>query len=381
MESASHVPQDETVTAWCCDITTDLSGSVGTIEIGRERANGLNIQPGYEGNAVYDSARDGQLVPLMAQSPAGQFVNLALLPGTQKWNPMFRNGTITEIDYDLDTCTVSLDLATSSQQGLDINQEIGLYNVPIDYMDCNAVAFAVDDAVVVQFIDYDFADPVVIGFQSHPKPCSCWLESWSGPAITTLYPWAILGPLVYTDDPEAPELPWNVYLVGAGVLTVSIAQTESGYKYYDTQYALRYDLTPAFIRPNCNRVKFKGTGSTYRFAAGYRQTEFALQIRGKNQAAATVYFQIYLVCNYDDFGKPVIGCVDDPTDPETWSLYGSDTWICSVANNFDEYITLPVANINIELIQLYSRIGVASVPPYPDYLNGLSVTVDTIELC
>ena len=92
---------------------------------------------------------------------------------------MFRYGTITAIDYDLDTCSVTLDTLTSSQQGLDINQDIGLSDVPIEYMDCNSAAFAVDDEVVVEFTPATFPETTkkVIGFKSDPAACgrSCIL--------------------------------------------------------------------------------------------------------------------------------------------------------------------------------------------------------------
>ena len=47
--------------AYCADHTEDLSGDVGVIEIAGDIDKGVNIQPGYEGNAVYDAARDGEL--------------------------------------------------------------------------------------------------------------------------------------------------------------------------------------------------------------------------------------------------------------------------------------------------------------------------------
>lgn len=45
-----------------------------------------------------------------------------------------------------------------------------LNNVPVDYMDSGAEAFIVGDRVVVRFIDQDWDDPEVIGFESWPRP-------------------------------------------------------------------------------------------------------------------------------------------------------------------------------------------------------------------
>ena len=171
LQSTNQVPANENVQAWCADLTTDLSGEVGIIEVARERQHGLNIQPGYDGNAAYNSTRDGQLIPGLGLDPVMHFLNLAFLPGAQKWKPMYRYGTITAIYRDTDTCTVSLDGQQSSQQGLSVNQETELSGVPISYMTCDSAAFSVGDKVVVKFADYDWINPTVIGFQQEPKPC------------------------------------------------------------------------------------------------------------------------------------------------------------------------------------------------------------------
>ena len=46
---------------YCADLLESLSGSVGVIEIGGDAGNGKNLQPGYEGNAVYNAVRDGEM--------------------------------------------------------------------------------------------------------------------------------------------------------------------------------------------------------------------------------------------------------------------------------------------------------------------------------
>jgi len=162
------VPDDPVVTAWCADLTEDLSGEVGTIEIPGERKN-VSIQPGYEGNAAYNAARDGQLQPAIAGTPESAFYNLALLPGWQKWKPTYRFGTITAIDGDI--CDVDLEAATTSQRNLDVNQSTKLYGVSIEYMTCNGAAFSEGDGVIIEFEGQDWNSPKVIGFKDHPKPC------------------------------------------------------------------------------------------------------------------------------------------------------------------------------------------------------------------
>ena len=123
----AKMPADRTVTIWCADKTEALTGSVGTIEVPGERHDGVNIQPGYEANAVYAAARDGQLLPAVATSAEAAYFNRAIMPGWQKHKPTYRYATIVadSIDFDADTCDVCLDPAYSSQQNLDINQDQG----------------------------------------------------------------------------------------------------------------------------------------------------------------------------------------------------------------------------------------------------------------
>ncbi|MGD8387318.1 MAG: hypothetical protein PVG49_09245, partial [Desulfobacteraceae bacterium] len=159
-------------TAWCADLTEDLTGEVGTIEVPGEPELVL-IQPGWEGNASYQSNRDGQLEAPAAGTPAGTFFNLALLPAWQKHMPTYRTGTITALDGNL--ADVSLDAATSSAQGLNVNQSPTLSSVPISYMSCDEIAFSEGDQVVVEFQNQDWNDPLIIGFKDHPRTCTTFL--------------------------------------------------------------------------------------------------------------------------------------------------------------------------------------------------------------
>jgi hypothetical protein len=176
----ANTPVDPEVQAWCADKTTGLSGTVGIIEIPGERKTTVNIKPGYGGNAVYNSTRDGQLQPSIAGLSNNIFYNWAMLPGWQKWFPAYRYGTITAVDGD--TCNITLEQATSSvtdEYGnpLDVNAVTTLSNVPIVYMDVNGAAFTVGDVVLIKFVSTkadvrggnNWAHATVIGFKDHPK--------------------------------------------------------------------------------------------------------------------------------------------------------------------------------------------------------------------
>ena len=166
----NNMPEDPTVSAWCADLTEDITGNVGTIEVPGERGI-VQIQPGYESNSTYDSIRDGQLQPSIAGTPAATFYNLAMLPGWQKWKPTYRYGVISNIDTDANTCDVKLDEVESSQQNLDINQELNLTGIAVSYMSCDSVAFEDGDNVLVKFEGQTWAGAQVIGFKDNPKSC------------------------------------------------------------------------------------------------------------------------------------------------------------------------------------------------------------------
>ena len=129
------MPADPTVEAWCCDLTEDLTGNVGTIEIPGEPVTIL-VRPGYDSRAVYTAARDGQLMPAIAGGTYQVLWSWMLLPGWQRHKPTYRLGTIGAIDYDAHTATVCLDPAFSSQQSLPVVDGAS------SLADCGATAMA-----------------------------------------------------------------------------------------------------------------------------------------------------------------------------------------------------------------------------------------------
>jgi hypothetical protein len=175
-----HVPTSENLAAWCADYNEGLTGIVGTIETSRERGGQVPvIRPGgADGDqAGHLVARDGTHQPVMAATPAAAFFNYALLPGADRHVPLYRAATISEIDTTTDTCTVELIPVAVGHQGISTTDLAPINNVPVQYMTCNAAAFAPDDLVIVEFSGgWDTA--TVIGFVSHPRPCEggLWLR-------------------------------------------------------------------------------------------------------------------------------------------------------------------------------------------------------------
>jgi predicted transglutaminase-like cysteine proteinase len=123
----NNFPDDIEIDAYCADYTEELSGEVGTIDIPGEVTELVNILPGHSGMAAFDAERDGEFWPSIAVGPWTSFLNKCILPGWQKWYPKYRYGWIVSgsINYDDNTCAITIQPAFSSQQNLDVNQGDG----------------------------------------------------------------------------------------------------------------------------------------------------------------------------------------------------------------------------------------------------------------
>jgi len=168
--------KDYTTSAWCADLTEGLSGEIGTIEPAAELKNGINLRPGFAGDSAHSPTRDGQATPMLSLPVADAMRNFAIMPAIQKWRPTYRYGTVSNLDQNTDTCTVTLEAVASSMQNLDVNRRTVLNDVEIDYMSCNSAAFENGDDVIVEYRPYDDegetkGQPYVIGFKDNPRAC------------------------------------------------------------------------------------------------------------------------------------------------------------------------------------------------------------------
>jgi predicted transglutaminase-like cysteine proteinase len=123
----NNFPEDILTDAYCVDFSEGLTGEVGTIDIPGEVTEQVHIRPGFNDQAVFDGARDGGFYPSIALGHWTTFLNRCIYPGWQKWKPTYRYAWIVpnSIDYANNTCAVTIQPASSSQQGLDINQGDG----------------------------------------------------------------------------------------------------------------------------------------------------------------------------------------------------------------------------------------------------------------
>lgn len=227
-----------TESVWCADYTLDADGDVATIEVPGEPSSTL-IYPGapeYRIPTLGTSAAGTALgIPEMVvysgevsepsevrigaygvvrgravQSASQSFWNIAALPGWQKWRPTYRFGVLTAIDRENNIGAVDLEDATSTAQGLDINQTATLSDVPFEYMSCDNYAFTVGDDVLIKFQEQDWGSPKIIGFKDNPKPCGpnrlfFFMEAYENTVIqlpTTTYSRNVRNVLVeLTTDP------------------------------------------------------------------------------------------------------------------------------------------------------------------------------------
>jgi len=173
LKALQAIPDDPVQEVWCADLTENIGGDPGTIEIPGEGIQHVILHPGYNNAAAHNEPRDGRMFHRAGMSPEQVYLAAALLPGWQRHLPTYRVGELTSVNQETDTGTVALDEVFSSAQSLPINAAATLTNIPIAYMDCNAAAFEVGDRVVVRF-QGDWEAAAVIGFESHPRSCQEW---------------------------------------------------------------------------------------------------------------------------------------------------------------------------------------------------------------
>lgn len=178
--------------AWCVDYNEKISGEVGTIEPVSSTTDPVIIRPaGIKGkDAKYEEASDGIVASPASMSAFGWLFNTMMKPGHQKWFSKYRVATLMAFHTDDgNICNVRFDEALSEDLELDVNQTETSYNLPIEYLECNAEAFKLGDRVIVEHEEElptgentrgFFVPKRVIGFESHPRPCGLTFIVWKG---------------------------------------------------------------------------------------------------------------------------------------------------------------------------------------------------------
>lgn len=189
---------------WAVDYTADIAvgTKVGTVEINGEAtarpkdpATGLPDTSIPEKVQITAGGKDGKgiITPVKAQDEKEWYIAEILKPGWQKWKPTFRVGIITAIDYVKNQCNIDLLYGESSviknkavkdsegkiikkSQCYEINQTEDLKDVKFSYLTCDASAFIEGDRVVIEFEEQNWKKPIVIGFETLPRPCSVQIK-------------------------------------------------------------------------------------------------------------------------------------------------------------------------------------------------------------
>lgn len=180
---AAIVPEERYL--WCVDYTLNMPADkiVGILECDGDFM-WMNIEEGCNNEEA-----TGMMQPAAVSTPAGVFRNLALMPCWQRHKPYYRAGRLSEIDYDKNTATVTLnnpDYSTATKfcgkpNTIPVNfftnipetpaSGVSVFkNVTIQYMGCNAEAFVNGDHVIVRFLENNWSKPLIIGFHDNPRP-------------------------------------------------------------------------------------------------------------------------------------------------------------------------------------------------------------------
>lgn len=189
LEALKTAHDGASIAAWCTDLSEEIAAStvVDTFEPpGYRDGDAIHIAPYQSDPHSWDSTKVGQLRYAETLNEAQVFVNLALEAGHLKWKPLWRYGTITEIQSGADTCNLTLEAATSRGPAgaLSLNETTNLTAIPVVYMNCNSAAFEVGDRVIVLYEGQDRTQPKVIGFADHPRDCGGWVESFDAAVYT-----------------------------------------------------------------------------------------------------------------------------------------------------------------------------------------------------
>jgi len=156
------------------------------------------------------TAETGLYQPFIASDDFTSLFNKLILNGVQKWNPVFRVGKITALDFEVKTASVLLEFSEKDisaiaidgdNEYLNINQGVLLNDVNIQYSFSHAHTFKINDVVVVDF-NKDFNYPNIIGFESNPVKPPFFLVEDKDEYLT----------IFYWDDPSYYVEAWQIKL-------------------------------------------------------------------------------------------------------------------------------------------------------------------------
>ena len=354
---------DETVQAWCVDLSDGLEGTemtadavIGTIELNGQEIEQVVIQPNYAELASYDTVRDGRVSDAISQTDKQLFYNMAIKPGWHQWWALYSACTIMVIDRDALTCTVKSDLITVGVTN-DINVGGSLFEgITFSYMYCaDTYPFVVGDKVVVEFTAHFPYVGQVIGFVSNPRICnagdiictvlddSC-LTGYGDPVLPPATPGTCGGAndnkRVYRSTPDGAwqlehsldfafgNVDWRG--VGTETLTWTGPNTRHGEPNWPDIYIYRGGSIFASIRGK-RAIKYMVGAAIIKDDA---DTSFLIAVCFNYTASPDDFFDTVFIKNMTATGATDPGAYDVATNPNGWleigefgaSLWSDATW-------------------------------------------------------
>lgn len=172
---------------WVADWTEDTenpapASTSGTIEVwGMRYASDtcrvprkkVILEPQYDTTRRrWKWSEDFQVTGPMDSEPCRVFDMLATWCWVQEHRPRYITARITALSQSSQLATVVRSVPTGLDAITGVDYGWTAENVPFTYRDCGSRAFKVGDRVVVEFSGPNKANPRIIGFEDHPRPCN-----------------------------------------------------------------------------------------------------------------------------------------------------------------------------------------------------------------
>ena len=351
------VTEDFEEDVWCVDLTEGMVGQIPVLEIGTDKTLGLQLPPGYDQRHHYVEEEHGSFYSFYSLPVADAMANLLAMPAIQKWRPTYRVGTVGSIDYGSNTCSVLLDNVLSKVQGLNINQSGTLTNVVVEYMLCDAAAFEDGDKVVVQFVDNDWGQPKVIGFESNPQPCEGWTEPWNGPLYNSKWDWKYNGEILTKNFTMHRYYDHEYGLIttsdGIGTLTSNellVPDQPPGGLVLQYSNFWQYIPSGELVQPKANFMTFDAFGEVECYT-GYYTEDYRFAARGRTQDGTQYIFVLYIVRT--SISPFTHGCIGYDSEDSGWVQYGtSNGYHRTIPSDYSNAIAFPVNDLDVDAVEV-----------------------------
>ena len=329
--------------AWCADLSDGVDSPpeylpddlAGTIEILGEDANGINLQPQFQGDGLHQMTRDGLSTPAASFTPASYYYNRAMLPPWQKWQTLYRPGTIQS--GGVNGFTILLDDVRSGEQTplIPVNNLDGslLTAIHAEYMNCGDAAFTDNDHVIIRttYDDQRNRVDVIIGFVDNPKSCTFdgfiyhpfvigggapGFHGWQNVRDDLSGVWEMNQPMytpIVLDGPSNRIEDWKTTALDTGGDLLVQWEVLGSYIYVN---GLKVAVLPNFTKPVASGDPFGVPVSFNGFIAAWVTTDRRYVWAVSNMSSKGTRYLLRKTINVDLTGNEY----DITTDPDGWEV-------------------------------------------------------------